>query len=137
MSTAREGEVRITSESDIVTARKMVRSQATALGFRVTDVTRIVTAASELSRNIFRYAGTGYVHWRRLESNGTVGLELAFVDEGPGIADVEKALETGYTTGGGLGMGLPGAKRLMDELEIQSELGKGTTVTARKWTRSA
>jgi serine/threonine-protein kinase RsbT len=132
-----EGEVRIASESDIVTARKIVRAQAAALGFGVTDVTRIVTAASELTRNIYRYAGCGFMRWRLLHTAQGAGLELIFADEGPGIADVDKALESGYTTGNGLGMGLPGAKRLMDELEVCSEVGKGTTITARKWMRSA
>ena len=130
-----EGEVRIASESDIVTARKVVRTQAAGLGFGVTDVTRIVTAASELTRNIYRYAGSGHMRWRLLRAAEGIGLELIFADEGPGIGDIGKALETGYTTGNGLGMGLPGAKRLMDELEIQSQIGKGTTVTARKWMR--
>jgi serine/threonine-protein kinase RsbT len=134
---ASEGEVRIASESDIVTARKIVRAQAAALGFGVTDVTRIVTAASELTRNIYRYAGCGFMRWRCLYAAQDAGLELVFADEGPGIADVDKALESGYTTGNGLGMGLPGAKRLMDELEVCSEVGKGTTITARKWMRSA
>jgi serine/threonine-protein kinase RsbT len=131
----RGGEVRITSEGDIVTARKIVRDAAMELGFGVTDVTRIVTAASELTRNVFRYAGSGVMHWRKVDAGATMGLELTFEDHGPGIPDIERALEVGYTTKGGLDLGLPGAKRLMDEMEIQSEVGKGTRITVKKWRR--
>jgi serine/threonine-protein kinase RsbT len=127
------GEVRIDSESDIVAARKIVRDTAIALGFGVTDVTRIVTAASELTRNVFRYAGSGVMRWRTVTAGEVIGLELTFVDHGPGIPDIKQAMEVGYTTKGGLGLGLPGAKRLMDEMEIDSEVGKGTRVTVRKW----
>jgi serine/threonine-protein kinase RsbT len=130
------GTMRIGSEGDIVAARKVVRNLAVALGFGVTDVTRIVTAASELTRNVFRYAGSGLMHWRRIDTGKSVGIELIFEDKGPGIPDVSKAMETGYTTGGGLGMGLPGARKLMDEMEIQSEVGKGTRVAVKKWRRS-
>lgn len=130
-----EGEVPIASEGDIVSARKVVRKTAESLGFGVTDVTRIVTAASELTRNIFRYAGSGVMRWRKLANGNAQGLELTFADEGPGIANVEEAMQAGFSSSGGLGMGLPGAKRLMDELTITSELGKGTTVTVRKWRR--
>lgn len=135
MANERAGEVRINSESDIVTARKIVRDTAIAIGFGVTDVTRIVTAASELTRNVFRYAGCGVMHWRMVNDGGVVGLELTFEDHGPGIPDIERAMEMGYTTKGGLGLGLPGAKRLMDEMEIESEVGKGTRVTVKKWRR--
>lgn len=133
MTVAIEGEVRVASEGDIVAARKAARDAAAQLGFGLTDVTRIVTAASELARNIYLYAGSGVMRWRHLESNGSAGLELTFADQGPGIPDVEQALQSGYSTGGGLGMGLPGAKRLLDEVEIQSEPGKGTTIIGRKW----
>jgi serine/threonine-protein kinase RsbT len=135
MANERSGEVRIDSESDIVTARKIIRDAAMAMGFGVTDVTRIVTAASELTRNVFRYAGSGVMHWRKVNTGNTVGLELTFEDHGPGIPDIERAMEAGYTTKGGLGLGLPGAKRLMDEMEIESEVGKGTRVTVKKWRR--
>ena len=128
-----QGEFQITSENDIVMARKVVRDAATALGFGITDVTRIVTAASELTRNIYHYAKSGVMHWRSLNQDASVGLELTFEDSGPGIADLEKAMEMGFSTGKGLGMGLPGAKRLMDELVIESTVGKGTTVVVRKW----
>jgi serine/threonine-protein kinase RsbT len=133
MVNERGGEVCINSESDIVTARKIVRDAAIVMGFGVTDVTRIVTAASELTRNVFRYAGSGVMHWRTVNAGGAVGLELTFEDHGPGIADIERAMEAGYTTKGGLGLGLPGAKRLMDEMEIESEVGRGTRVTVKKW----
>jgi serine/threonine-protein kinase RsbT len=133
MNAERAGEVRIHSESDIVATRKTVRTAASQLGFGVTDVTRIVTAASELARNVFRYAGSGIMRWQALDTGGRIGIELTFEDRGPGITDIEQAMEAGYTSGGGLGMGLPGAKRLMDEFEIASEIGKGTIVTTKKW----
>ena len=126
-------EFRISTEMDIVKARKVVRDAATAIGFGITDVTRIVTAASELTRNIYQYAGSGVMRWRLLEQGSREGLELVFEDHGPGIPNIEKAMEMGYTTGGGLGLGLPGAKRLMDELIIQSVVGKGTTIETKKW----
>ena len=125
--------VLIESEFHIVTVRKTVREVTSKLGFGMTDVTRIVTAASELARNVFRYAGSGCMKWNTINEQGNTGIELTFEDQGPGIADVVQALEDGYTTSNGLGLGLPGTKRLMDELEIKSEEGKGTTVTIRKW----
>lgn len=136
MSASPQGEIEIKTESDIVVARRTVREAATQVGFSVTDVTRIVTAASELARNVFKYAGEGVMRWRSVESNSRPGLELQFVDHGPGIPDVDLALQEGYSTGAGLGMGLPGAKRLMDELEIQSAVGQGTTVTLKKWRKN-
>ena len=133
MNEPHQGEFQITSENDIVMARKVVREAAAALGFGLTDVTRSVTAASELTRIIYHYAKSGVMRWRFLNQSAKVGLELTFVDKGPGIPDVEKAMEVGFSTGKGLGMGLPGAKRLMDELTIESKVGKGTTVVVRKW----
>ena len=133
MNHGRQGELRINSEMDIVSARKTVREVAASIGFGATDVTRIVTAASELARNVSLYAGSGVMRWSVLDNESrTAGIELVFEDHGPGIENIEQAMERGYTTGGGLGMGLPGAERLMGELEIQSEVGKGTTVTIRK-----
>lgn len=129
------GEVSIRSEGDIVAARRTVRDAATSLGFTQTDVARIVTAASELARNVFRYAGEGIMRWDTVEREGRVAIELQFVDRGPGIADVDLALSEGYSTGGGLGMGLPGARKLMDELEIVSSADQGTSITLRKWRR--
>lgn len=127
------GHVPIRSEGDLVEVRKKVREAATALGFGITDVTRIVTAASELARNVYLYAGSGALEWSRLNSAGGVGLELVFVDSGPGIPDTAMVMQQGYSTSGGLGLGLPGARRLMDEFEIESAPGRGTKVTVRKW----
>lgn len=130
-----QGEFRIESEGDIVTARRLIRNAATTLGFGITDVTRIVTAASELTRNIYQYAGSGMMSWRSLTGDVKEGLELTFEDSGPGIPDVKKAMESGFSTGRGFGLGLPGARRLMDEMTIQSEVGKGTKVRILKWLR--
>jgi len=136
-----EGELTIKTESDIVAARRTIREAAVQLGFTLTDVTRIVTAASELARNVFKYAGEGVMRWRALDITPDVpgparrapGLELQFVDKGPGIADIHLAMQEGYSSSKGLGLGLPGVKRLMDEMDIQSTLGQGTTVTLKKW----
>jgi serine/threonine-protein kinase RsbT len=131
------GELKLNAEGDIVTARRTVREAAAHLGFGVTDATRIVTAASELARNIFKYAGTGVMQWRTIGNGESSGLELKFEDRGPGIVNLEKAMQEGYSTSGGLGMGLPGAKRLMDEMDIQSVVGQGTAITVRKWQRKS
>jgi|SRR5437660_8490217 len=133
MNAVTTGEVVIENEADIVVARRTVRDIGAQVGFTPTDITRIVTAASELARNIFQYAGKGAMHWRALDSPDRLGLELRFVDQGPGIADLNLALQPGYSTGEGLGMGLSGAKRLMDEMEIKSSSGQGTSITVRKW----
>jgi len=135
MSEATQGNVPIQSENDIIAARRAVRDLAARLSFGITDVTRIVTASSELARNIFLYAGAGVMWWSISDRNGAVGLELTFEDHGPGIPDVELAMKPGYGTSRGLGFGLPGTKRLMDEMEVRTEVGKGTTVTVRKWLR--
>ena len=131
--TAREGQVPIKNESDIVMARRTVRDAAGALGFGVTDVTRVVTAVSELARNIFKYAGEGVMNWKYLSEEHRSGLEIEFIDGGPGITDVQLAMQEGYSTSKGLGLGLPGVKRLMDEMNIQSAAGQGTRVTIKKW----
>lgn len=130
---ATEGEVPIGVEGDIVAVRRLLREIAQDIGFGITDTTRLVTAASELARNAYKYGGGGLMRWRRIEANGRHGIEVQFIDNGPGIADVSLALQQGYTTGKGLGLGLPAAKRLMDELEIQSVAGAGTTVISKKW----
>ena|SRR5579862_5254333 len=135
MNLPEPGEIKIAEESDIAIARRAVREVAGKLGFGVTETARIVTAASELSRNVHKYAGEGVMHWRALVNGDARGLELSFVDHGPGISDVEQALREGHSTGGGLGMGLPGARRLMDEMEIHSVVKQGTTVLVRKWLR--
>jgi serine/threonine-protein kinase RsbT len=128
-------EMPIKTEGDIVLVRRTAREAATRAGFSPTDVTRIVTACSELARNIFKYAGEGTMRWRPIATGTRSGIELEFQDRGPGIADINQAMEEGYTTGDGLGMGLPGAKRLMDEFDICSSLGQGTTITLKKWIR--
>jgi serine/threonine-protein kinase RsbT len=130
----RVGEVSIKNEGDIVMARKKARDLSQRLGFGVTDVTRIVTTVSELARNIYRFAGTGTMRWK-VVNEGADGIEIIFEDKGPGISDIEQAMGMGFTSGRGLGMGLPGAKRLMDEMEIESQVGVGTMVTVRKWLR--
>jgi serine/threonine-protein kinase RsbT len=134
--TPSSGELPIRAENDIVAARRVVRDAATQLGFGPTDVTRLVTATSELARNVFKYAGQGIMRWNCVQGDSRVGIEVQFVDEGPGIADINRAMEEGYSTGGGLGLGLPGAKRLVDELAVQSAVGQGTTVTLKKWRRN-
>jgi serine/threonine-protein kinase RsbT len=130
-----DGEIGIGEESDIIVVRKTVREAAARLGFGLTDVTRIVTAASELARNVFLYAGSGSMRWRKLDGSAGAGIELTFQDNGPGIPDIGLSRPDSYSTGAGLGIGLPGARRLMGEMEIHSEVGRGTTVTVRKWRR--
>jgi serine/threonine-protein kinase RsbT len=135
MTSADSGEVRIEAEADIAVARRAVREVAMQIGFGATEIARIVTAASELGRNVHKYAGNGVMRWRAVAAGEKAGLELRFEDQGPGISDVNDALREGFTTGGGLGMGLPGAKRLMDEMEIETAPGKGTNIVVRKWRR--
>ncbi len=135
MADLSQGEMSISSESDIVAVRRAIRDVATRLGFGITDVTRIITAASELARNIVLYAGSGTMRWQALDTLDSMGLEMVFEDRGPGIPDIALASQPGYSTSGGLGMGLPGARRLMDSMEIASEIGRGTKVTVSKWHR--
>ena len=123
----------VTGDADIVTARARAKDVAAALGFSRTDQTLIATAVSEVARNIVVYAGTGEVALRAKRGDGRWGLVVVATDEGPGIPDVEQALADGYSTAGSLGVGLPGSRRLMDSLEINSEAGRGTTVTMLKW----
>jgi len=127
----------ILSEDDIVASRQRAREAARQLGFGAVDQSRIATAVSELARNIVRYAthGRGDIAIREVHAAGRVGIEIVVSDDGPGIADVEEALRDGYTSGGGMGMGLPGTRRLMDEMTIDSMIGRGTIVTIRKWRR--
>ena len=123
----------IRSDLDIVIARTLARDTAKALGFGAIDQARIATAVSELARNIFLYAGTGNVTVREIEKNGRKGVEIICEDQGPGIANIDLVMQDGYSTSRGMGMGLPGAKRLMDEFAIRSQEGIGTTITCRKW----
>jgi len=121
------------TEVDIVQARHLVRKWAAELSFSLVDQTKIVTAASELARNTIVYGRGGELQVNALESGIRKGLELIFTDQGPGIADMKLALQDGYTTGTGLGLGLSGAKRLSNEFEIVSKVGEGTKVTIRRW----
>ena len=120
-------------ETDVVLVRQAVRKWAAELGFSLVDQTKIVTAASELARNTLIHGGGGTVRLEALTEGVRKGLRLTFEDKGPGIADIELALRDGYTTGGGLGLGLSGSKRLMNEFEIVSRVGEGTRVTVTKW----
>ena len=125
--------VPIAHDRDLVAARAEGRALAGRLGFSRTDATLIATAISEIGRNILVHAGTGEVSIAETAADHLVGIEVVARDRGPGIPDVERALSEGYATGNGLGLGLPGAKRLMDEFSIETEPGRGTTVTMRKW----
>ncbi|MEH2182678.1 anti-sigma regulatory factor [Nostoc sp.] len=125
--------INIQSSVDVVLVRQSVRQLAVEIGFSLVDQTKIVTAASELARNTLDYGGGGTVKLETLEQGRRRGLRLTFEDQGPGIPDIELALKDGFTTGGGLGMGLSGAKRLANEFEIQSAVGEGTQVTIVRW----
>ena len=127
--------VPISSEVDIVVARQQGRALAGRLGFSSSNQALIATAISELARNIVTYAGSGEIVVSSAHRSGYAGIIVIAVDQGPGIADIELAMQDGYSTSKSLGLGLPGARRLMDEFEIASELGKGTTITMRKWNR--
>lgn len=123
----------LTTSDHIVIVRQAVRQRAVDLGFSLVDQTKIVTAASELARNTLQYGGGGRVTIDAVEDFGRRGLRLTFEDEGPGIPDIELAMKDGYTTGGGLGLGLSGARRLSNDFSIQSAPGKGTRVTITRW----
>jgi serine/threonine-protein kinase RsbT len=123
----------IRSDLDIVIARTLARDTAKSLGFGAIDQARIATAVSELARNIFLYAGTGTVTVREVERSGRKGIEVVCEDQGPGIPNIDLVMQDGYSTSRGMGMGLPGAKRLMDEFDIRSQEGIGTTIICRKW----
>lgn len=126
--------IQILQEQDAIVARQRGRDLAKQLGFSLVDQTRIAISISELARNMLLYAGAGDIELYKVEAAGDVtGIEIRAEDKGPGIIDLEMAMTDGYTSAGGLGMGLPGTKRLMDEFEINSELGKGTSVVIRKW----
>lgn len=121
------------TDEDVVRLRKQVRDDLVAMGFSLIEQTKMVTAASELARNTLRYGGGGEAHVVQRKDGDCKGLELSFIDNGPGIADLELAMTDGYTSGGGLGLGLSGAKRLADEFEIDTAVGEGTTVRITKW----
>jgi serine/threonine-protein kinase RsbT len=128
--------VAIRSDADVVTARQEARAMGAGLGFSSTDLTLLATAISEIARNITMYAGEGEVALRVLNDGDRRGIEVVASDEGPGIADVELAMQDGYTTGAGLGLGLPGTRRLVDEFELHTEPGRGTSVRLVKWNRA-
>jgi serine/threonine-protein kinase RsbT len=125
--------VPIRSEQDIVLARQSVRKTATEIGLGIVDQTKIVTAASELARNTVIYGLGGEMRWEMLEDGSRRGLRLHFIDQGPGIEDLSRAMTDGWTSGSGLGLGLTGSKRLVNEFEIETAPGRGTRVTITRW----
>ncbi|MGH9744171.1 MAG: anti-sigma regulatory factor [Candidatus Acidiferrum sp.] len=133
MRPAQEIRVLINSDQDIVLARQRGRSLAADLGFSPGDATLIATAISELARNIVSYARKGVITLRAIQVSGRQGILVVASDEGPGIANIEQAMRDGFSTSGSLGLGLPGVKRIMDEFEIRSRSGRGTSVAVKKW----
>ncbi len=133
--TVRKISVSIRGDTDVVVACQKGRALAARLGFSSDDQVIVVIAISEVTRNIVRYARTGEIILSPIRRGDRRGIVVVARDEGPGIPDIEQALQDGYSTGGGLGLGLSGAKRLMDEFEIVSTVGKGTTIEMRKWKR--
>jgi len=125
----------IAVDEDVVRVRQLVRAVAVAANLSLVDQTKLVTAASELARNTLTYGGGGRAEVTMVSNGRRTGVRVAFVDDGPGIADLELALTDGYTTGTGLGLGLSGARRLVDEFEIETKVGEGTRVVATKWSR--
>jgi serine/threonine-protein kinase RsbT len=130
-----DGVLRIAGDQDIVRVRQAVRSAAVEARLSLVDQTKVITAASELARNALTYGGGGRAEVRRVSNGRRAGVRVEFVDHGPGIADVDAALTDGFTTGTGLGLGLSGARRLVDEFEIETAPGEGTRVTVVKWSR--
>ena len=133
MTTVREGSIPLRTQQDIVASRQVVRKLAQELGFSLVDQTKLVTAASELSRNTLIYGGGGEMRWEVLAAGARRGLRIHFEDKGPGIPDVEAAMTDGWTSGAGLGLGLSGSKRLVNEFEIRTVVGEGTCVTITRW----
>lgn len=133
MKITQSDSVALKTENDVVSARQFVRKLTQQLRFSLVDQTKMVTAASELGRNAVKYGGGGEMNWELVEDGARVGLRLHFVDHGPGISDVEQAMTDGWTTGGGLGMGLSGAKRLVNDFDIETAPGAGTRVTITRW----
>jgi serine/threonine-protein kinase RsbT len=127
--------ITVNSDQDVVRVRQLVRTVAVAVKLGLVDQTKIVTAASELARNTLVYGGGGEAEVSVVENGRRKGLRIVFADEGPGIADLDLALTDGYTTGGGMGLGLSGARRLVDEFEIDTAVGRGTRITVTKWCR--
>jgi serine/threonine-protein kinase RsbT len=132
---SREVHVKIDLPGDIVAARQQGRALAAQAGFSICESTLITTAISEMSRNILEHASHGEVTISMLKNGSRKGVKIVANDQGPGIADISMVMQDGYSSNSGLGIGLPGTKRLMDEFEIRSKIGKGTTVTVKKWTQ--
>lgn len=132
MSTTNE-HLPIATSGDVVLVRNAVRIAAEGAGLRHLDITKLVTAASEIARNTLVYGGGGTADIERLEAGSRAGVRISFIDRGPGIADLQLAMRQGYTTGGGMGLGLSGSKKLVDEFAVDSEVGRGTRVTMIKW----
>jgi serine/threonine-protein kinase RsbT len=125
--------IQIVKEQDVILFRNRVKELATKIGMSILNQTKLITAASELVRNMLKYASGGVVLLEIVSKDRTIGVKLTFSDQGPGIADIKLAMKDGYSTGKSLGLGLPGAKRLVNEFDIKSEVGKGTTVTIIRW----
>ena len=133
MSVLRSEVLQARSSQDVVLVRQAVRAWAIAQGLGIVDQTKIVTAASELARNTVEYGGGGTVRLEALQEGARKGLRLTFEDQGPGIVDIALALTDGYPTGSGMGLGLSGSKRLVNEFDLWSEVGRGTRVTITRW----
>ena len=133
MSTSKNDVLPLRNEHDIVLARQHVRRLTQELGFGLVDQTKMVTAASELARNAVVYGKGGVVRWERLTDGARRGLRLHFIDEGPGIPDVQQAMTDGWTSGSGLGLGLSGSRRLVNEFHLETAVGRGTRVTVTRW----
>jgi serine/threonine-protein kinase RsbT len=135
MDSARDVVVPIRSDVDVVSARQAARNLVSGLRFSSSDLTLIATAISEVARNIVTYAGSGEIVLRITQRGERRGLMVIAKDRGPGISDIDRAMQDGFSTSGGLGLGLPGSKRLMDEFNLVSAVGKGTEITMTKWER--
>ena len=130
-----EATIEVSSDADIVLARQQGRALATKIGFNQVELTMIVTAISELARNIVLYAGHGQISLQVERNHHMTGIVVIASDQGPGIRDVKLAMQDGFSTSGGLGLGLPGVQRLMEECRIESTVGQGTTITVKRWKR--
>jgi serine/threonine-protein kinase RsbT len=133
MNSLKQEKLPILTSSDVVLARQKVRQWATEMKFTLVDQTKLVTAASELARNALEHGKGGHMVIEQVENSIKHGLKLVFEDQGPGIADIETALRDGFTSGGGMGLGLGGSKRLVNDFQIESEPGKGTRITVVRW----
>ena len=133
MHVERTSTLEVRTSEDVVKVRQEVRHRSAAVGFSLVDQTKFVTAASEIARNTIDHGSGGIARIETITAPGKRGLRLIFEDQGPGIADIKLAMQDGYSTGGGLGMGMPGAKRLSNEFHVESAPGKGTTVTLVRW----